>query len=91
MNREALTAREEEILRQLMLGFSNKRIALEFSVALGTVKTHVKSILQKLQAKSRTEAISIAQRRGVLQEQLEWPHPRAPRLGSRRLSSPVIF
>jgi DNA-binding NarL/FixJ family response regulator len=91
MNREALTAREEEILRQLMLGSSNKRIALELALAVGTVKTHVKSILQKLQAKSRTEAIAIAQRQGVLQEKLGWPHPRAPRLGSRRLWSPVIL
>jgi DNA-binding NarL/FixJ family response regulator len=56
MKRKALTTREEDILRQLMLGSSNKRIAL----AVGTVKTHVKSILQKLQAKSRTEAIAIA-------------------------------
>jgi DNA-binding NarL/FixJ family response regulator len=70
MKRKALTAREEDILRQLMLGSSNKRIALELALAVGTVKTHVKSILQKLQAKSRTEAIAIAQRQGVLQEKL---------------------
>ena len=91
LNREALTPREEEILRQLMLGSSNKRIAFELALAVGTVKTHVKSILQKLQAKSRTEAIAIAQRQGVLHEKLEWPHPRAPRLGFGRLSSPVIL
>ena len=89
MKRKALTTREEDILRQLMLGSSNKRIALELALAVGTVKTHVKSIFRKLQAKSRSEAIAIAQRQGVLQEQLEWPHPRASRLSSRTLSSPV--
>jgi DNA-binding NarL/FixJ family response regulator len=69
MQHQALTPKEGDILRQLMLGHSNKRIALQLSLAVGTVKTHVKSILAKLQAVSRTEAVAIAQRRGILQEE----------------------
>jgi DNA-binding CsgD family transcriptional regulator len=66
MTQQALTAREESVLRQLMLGLSNKRIALKFTLTEGTVKAHVKSILAKLNAASRTEAIAIAHRRGLL-------------------------
>ena len=73
MKQPALTPREADILRHMMLGRSNKGIALELSVAVGTVKTHVKSILDKLDAASRTEAVAIAQRRGILQEEREVP------------------
>ncbi|MDB6045492.1 MAG: Transcriptional regulator, LuxR family [Gammaproteobacteria bacterium] len=66
MKQEALTRREEDILEEIMLGLSNKAIASKLAVAVGTVKTHVKSILSKLDAASRTEAVAIAQRRGIL-------------------------
>ena len=66
MKRQALTAREKGVLRQLMLGLSNKRIAEKFNLREGTIKTHVKSILGKLNATSRTEAIAIAHRSGLL-------------------------
>jgi DNA-binding NarL/FixJ family response regulator len=66
MKQQPLTGREKGVLRQLMLGLSNKKIAGEFNLAEGTVKTHVKSILAKLHARSRTEAIAIAHRRGLL-------------------------
>jgi DNA-binding NarL/FixJ family response regulator len=75
MKQQTLTRREEEILRQLMLGFSNKIIARKLALAIGTVKTHVKAILQKLDATSRTEAAAIAQRRGILEEECEHPPP----------------
>jgi two-component system NarL family response regulator len=68
MTHRALTRREGDIMRQLMLGRSNKHIAIVLNVAIGTVKTHVKSILDKLDATSRTQAAAIAQRRGILQE-----------------------
>jgi hypothetical protein len=55
-----------------MLGLSNKAIALKLTVALGTVKTHVKSILRKLEAASRTEAVAIAQRRGILRDERKY-------------------
>jgi DNA-binding NarL/FixJ family response regulator len=73
MKQRALTPREADILRHMMLGRSNKGIALELNLAVGTVKTHVKSILDKLDAASRTEAVAIAQRRGILQEEREAP------------------
>jgi DNA-binding NarL/FixJ family response regulator len=73
MKQQTLTRREEEILRQLMLGFSNKTIARKLALATGTVKSHVKAILQKLDARSRTEAAAIAQRRGILGEECEYP------------------
>jgi DNA-binding NarL/FixJ family response regulator len=88
MKSKALTAREEDILRRIMLGLSNKRIALQLDLAVGTVKTHTKSILEKLGAASRTEAIVIAQRRGVLGEEREWPHP--PATGSRLAGRPGL-
>src|SRR6202011_4805154 len=68
MKQQALTSRECDILRQLMLGLSNKRIASKLELAVGTVKSHVKSILHKLEATSRTEAVAIAQHRGILGE-----------------------
>jgi DNA-binding NarL/FixJ family response regulator len=66
MTQQALTAREEFVLRQLMLGLSNKRIAVKCTLTEGTIKTHVKSILGKLNAANRTEAIAIVHRRGLL-------------------------
>jgi DNA-binding NarL/FixJ family response regulator len=84
MTHRALTHREEGILRQMMLGRSNKHIAIALHLAIGTVKTHVKSILDKLDAASRTEAAAIAQRRGILQEEREWPAsaPEVARIGA---------
>ena len=75
MKQRTLTPRQEEVLRQLMLGFSDKIIAGKFSLAIGTVKTHVKAILRKLDARSRTEAAAIAQRRGILEEECECRPP----------------
>ena len=85
MTHRALTRREGDILRQLMLGRSNKHIAIALNVSLGTVKTHVKSILGKLEATSRTQAAAIAQRRGILQEERESPPPTSDvaRIGAR--------
>jgi DNA-binding NarL/FixJ family response regulator len=85
MKQQALTAREKDILRQMMLGLSNKGIARNLTLALGTVKTHVKSILSKLEAASRTEAAAIAQRRGILRAEFEVtpPEMRAARIGKR--------
>jgi DNA-binding NarL/FixJ family response regulator len=71
MKHQALTRREEDILRQLMRGLSNKRISRQLTLAVGTVKTHVKAILRKLDATNRTEAVAIAQRRGILREECE--------------------
>jgi DNA-binding NarL/FixJ family response regulator len=58
--------RELEILTLLAEGKSNKLIARELNISEGTVKTHVKNILEKLDATSRTEALSLAARRGLI-------------------------
>jgi DNA-binding NarL/FixJ family response regulator len=50
----------------MMLGLGNKRIAAKLTLAVGTVKTHVKSILRKLDVAGRTEAEAIPQRREIL-------------------------
>jgi two-component system nitrate/nitrite response regulator NarL len=51
-----LTQREREVLDLLAKGFSNKLIARELDLAVGTVKVHVKNLLKKLGLHSRVEA-----------------------------------
>jgi DNA-binding NarL/FixJ family response regulator len=58
--------RELEILTLLAEGKSNKLIARELNISEGTVKTHVKNILEKLDATSRAETLSLAARRGLI-------------------------
>lgn len=68
---ERPTERETEVLRLLAIGHCNKSIALKLDIAVGTVKSHVKAILQKLDVATRTEAAAVADRRGLLALQLE--------------------
>jgi DNA-binding NarL/FixJ family response regulator len=63
---ESLTPREREVLRQIASGFANKEIAARMKISDHTVKFHVASILGKLGAASRTEAVSIGMRRGLI-------------------------
>jgi DNA-binding NarL/FixJ family response regulator len=63
---EILTAREEEVLQQMALGLPNKQIAARLSISLSTVKFHVASILAKLGASSRTEAVTMGARQGLV-------------------------
>ena len=63
---DALTEREMDVLRSVASGKSNKLIAVELAISEGTVKTHMKSILPKLNANDRTHAVTIALRRGIL-------------------------
>jgi DNA-binding CsgD family transcriptional regulator len=59
--------REYEVLALLAQGRSNKEIAKQLDVSPNTVKTHVASLFEKLEAKRRTEAISRARELGILQ------------------------
>jgi len=66
LHREALTAREVEVLQFLANGRSNKEISAALSISEATVKTHLGNIFRKLDVLSRTEAIAIATRRGLI-------------------------
>lgn len=63
---ESLTEREEEVLRLMAQGKANKEIAAELVITERTVKFHVSSILGKLGADNRTEAVAIAAQRGLV-------------------------
>lgn len=64
--REQLTARETQVLGLLTAGSCNKSIARELGIAVGTVKMHVKGILKKLEATTRTHAVILAAERGLV-------------------------
>ncbi len=61
-----LTARELDVLRLVAAGLPNKRIALDLGISEHTVKFHLGAVLSKLDAHSRTEAVTLAARRGLL-------------------------
>lgn len=63
---EALTAREREVLQLLASGLGNKEIAAGLTISEHTVKFHVASILGKLGAASRTEAVTLGIRHGLV-------------------------
>ena len=58
--------REREVLRRLALGLSNRDIADALCISEETVKTHVGSVLGKLQVENRAQAIVQALRRGLV-------------------------
>jgi DNA-binding NarL/FixJ family response regulator len=62
----ALTNREREVLRLLAEGVGNKEIAWRLSITEHTVKFHVSSLMTKLNAGSRTEAVTQGIRRGYV-------------------------
>ena len=63
---EALSAREREVLRLIASGASNRDVARELVVSLGTVKKHLNNIFAKLDAHSRTQAVARAREAGLL-------------------------
>jgi DNA-binding NarL/FixJ family response regulator len=67
MSDEDLTAREIEVLRQVSGGNRNRDIGEILFISEETVKVHIKHIMDKLGAKDRTQAITIAVRRGIIQ------------------------
>lgn len=63
---EPLTSRESEVLQLLARGLANKEIAARMQISEHTVKFHVASIMGKLGASSRTEAVTLGIRRGLV-------------------------
>ncbi len=61
-----LTARELEVLGQIVRGRSNKEIAAAFRISEATVKSHINSILSKLGVADRTQAATTALQRGIV-------------------------
>ena len=62
----ALTARELEVLRLVARGLSNKEIAADLRITTHTVKYHLAAVLEKLGVRSRTEAVSLGVRKGLV-------------------------
>jgi NarL family two-component system response regulator LiaR len=63
---DALTAREQEVLKLMADGLTNADIADRLVIGVATVKTHVSSIIAKLGVSTRTEATALAIRRGLV-------------------------
>ena len=63
---EELTAREVEVLRWMARGQTNKQLAVQLNISEHTAKFHVSSVLAKLGAQTRTEAVTIGMTRGLV-------------------------
>jgi DNA-binding NarL/FixJ family response regulator len=63
---EEITSRETDVLRMLAEGLVNKEIAARLGISEHTVKFHIGSILDKLGASTRTEAVTLGIRRGLI-------------------------
>ena len=61
-----LTARETEILNYIAQGYLNKQIAIRLGISEQTIKNHVTSILRKLNANARTDAVVVAIKQGLI-------------------------
>jgi two-component system, NarL family, response regulator len=66
VSRPRLTGRQEEVLQLIARGMTNQEIGQQLNIVEGTVKAHVKSILEKLGARDRTQALCIALERGLV-------------------------
>ncbi len=77
--RQPLTGREEDVLSFVTTGMCNKEIAIRLNLAVGTVKSHLRAIFNKLGVESRTQAIHAAERRGLLHSNHQTDMAEAPR------------
>jgi two-component system response regulator DesR len=66
VSHESLTSREHEVLTLVARGLPNKAIATRLEISAGTVKSHLKAIFAKLDVRSRTQAMVMAEERGIL-------------------------
>ena len=65
---EALTERELAVLRLVAVGASNQEIADKLMISINTAKSHIRSILDKLQLENRTQAANYAMNRGLVSQ-----------------------
>lgn len=68
LRQRELTAREEEVLRLIAQGYSNKEISSQLKIAVKTVESHKANLMQKLELRNRTEIVRYAVRQGWLQD-----------------------
>ena len=66
MQSDAISERERQVLSLVAAGKRNKEIAADLSIAEDTVKMHVRNIFSKLDVTDRTEAVTVALRRGII-------------------------
>jgi len=78
---EALTRREMDVLQLVSVGLDNKSVAARLGISVGTVKSHVKALLDKLGVASRTQAAAAAHQRGLVDTASETA-PKAYRAGA---------
>jgi DNA-binding NarL/FixJ family response regulator len=67
LGHEALSEREVEVLQRVMAGNRNRDVAERLYISEESVKAHIKHILEKLGASDRTQAVTIAVQRGIIQ------------------------
>ncbi|WP_205746635.1 response regulator transcription factor [Duganella callida] len=66
MHTESLSPREVEVLRLAAVGNTNQKIGDHLGLSEGTIKTHMKNVLAKMQAKDRTHAVLLGIQRGII-------------------------
>jgi DNA-binding CsgD family transcriptional regulator len=66
MSHNELTGREADVLQLLGKGYCNKLIARELDIGVGTVKSHLKRVMSKLNVTARTQAVVVATQRGLI-------------------------
>ncbi|WP_267877740.1 response regulator [Duganella guangzhouensis] len=66
MHTDALSPREIEVLRLAAVGNTNQKIGDKLGLSEGTIKTHMRNVLAKMQAKDRTHAVLLAMQRGII-------------------------
>lgn len=68
LRQRELTAREEEVMRLIAKGYSNKEISNQLKIAVKTVESHKANVMEKLELRNRTEIVRYAVRQGWLQD-----------------------